>query len=87
MLLEAVDDKYPELVGSPAPHAVAVNAISASAVREAATTPCSTCCSITTEAWLAALDVDFDPTTFGVNPAHLEDTDFSDAVCEASVLC
>jgi len=79
-LLEAVDDKYPELIGSPASHVVAVDAIARSSMREAAAAPCSTCCSISGDAWTSALAVALEPTVFGANPSHLDGTDFRNAV-------
>lgn len=80
-LLEAVDEKYPELEGTSAPHEVAVDAISKSSLYTAISAPCPKCSSsIATEAWLAALETPRTSADFGVNPAHVDGTDFSAVV-------
>jgi hypothetical protein len=80
-LLEAVDEKYPELEGTSAPHEVAVDAISKSSLSTAISAPCPKCSSsIATEAWLAALETPRTSADFGVNPAHVDGTDFSAVV-------
>lgn len=79
-LLEAVDEKYPELENSPAPHAVVVAAVATSGLAAQIAAGCDKCGSLDHDLWVAGCAAARSPADFGIKAAHLDGTDFGPAV-------